>query len=337
MKKWYNKLFSVGASHTYYDISGESKDLSFRPTADTLEQLNNYKLILKSTDSGLKVYYEATDGSGIAALPLPGTGINLRFQIGLKNSGFPNFTNLTTPGDGQMHLFKSPPSGTALTHQLVNVQTQSFLFTFSHALATSADVTVTDRNSTTVFNQTGVSNYSNDGSENLFKVFINLEDQPAGHFTIAVALSGYTNPPDEEYYLDNAAAAERPYGMLEILADNTTNEDFDFGFTHQSSNWKYFVVQAGAGAATYTIDEITTTYSFPVKGSLTAEEQQTRDGLLETQPSGSVVVLFESASAIPYSESPLLDIQLKKDGTAIINNLSNPSIDQAKSEVFVFV
>ncbi len=327
----FERLFTVGVTHAYYD--GVCRDFAFTIPPDTLRDLRGGRMIARAADDQLVVLYE-TDGGGATPL-IESTGTRLRFGLQLTNGFFGNITALAAVPQGSARIYRNGALATALDTPDAVMFASPLL---SHTLTgTTRPVTVTA-------SRRGAAIRTDTVSSDRAMATFDLRGVDPGRVDVIEAFAGgtiHTTP----YYLDPDAQREGLFGLVEIqiaAGFYASPAALKIAFDAKEETLKYYVVVSNystpdfnalsvqdAGFAEESRPEIH--FSKVLPAGFTADD--TKPEFLTS--AGGSLVLFKSQARVRRRATGGRKLQLKKNGDAIIENLPQPGAAYVTSDVIV--
>ncbi|MDB4582340.1 hypothetical protein N9164_04245 [Draconibacterium sp.] len=363
MKIKFDILFEVIVEHDYFKDK-TIKDLSIKPTENTLQVLNNYGLLFRNTAKGFVILYEI-DTTTSTQEPLKPiiTSEKFSFEIYINDSYFNNYTNIPIDhkgphilyfnnldeniGDSKMMLNKDPIVGEKDISRLIatyyNIQ--------EPATSSSTLLEVIDSNGTTVFSKSVVK------IEDSLVYQIDFDKIGAGWFDIKIG--GISR---DAVYVDKNIHRNPVFGIIDIYATTDVPSSYRFvasdgavaskvyniRFAQRTTTWKYYVILNNIDSD----PSLVVIYQNPLPGS--SEEIYPSGITFSKTPLTAVsnelvikygldkVFLFKSSDELPLFEIPKSKISLiKPDSTDedvdedeinddVITNLPNANITAIK-------
>ncbi|WP_019498204.1 hypothetical protein [Pseudanabaena sp. PCC 6802] len=362
----FRTLFTIAISHTYYTQG--CKDFSFIIPVDSVQLLNNGKLIAKIRDGKLHVLFavdeaaedgaDATDRTGKPLVSLAGK--SLRIGLKLLNPFFSNFTQFTSSDFDNLTqipisaldfysfcplyrnsanpLVLDKPKAVALVGQVLN-----------HSLSqtTARPITVTLKNSDgqvlppELTDAPGTIATENNRSS----VSFNLTGKASGLYSVEESSSSGTQT--TSYYSDLELQQQGIFGAIEIaIADSLYTKppdqppEFTIAFKAREETLKYYILAQNYSDSQFnqlTVsdagEEGRSQINFTKVLPAAFTEGDIPPGLLGN---GDVkIALFKSQITVPRQEKARQKIQLKSNDTVLISHLPQPDVNKTNADAIV--
>lgn len=364
MELEYNTLFDVEILHNYYD-SGIAEDFTITPAGTCRQDLLDHGLLFRTTPKGFAVLYGLTrndNGSPQPLRPLE-KALKLSFAIASANPYLTNFSNLPLDGgndqvyhlhnlndnpQGGKFLLTSERTSDRLTqHDRIKLKPQSFQYT-SKVNTSQAEIDVVNDTGKMVLKKLV------ETTEGIISCPVNLKDGPPGKFILKVE-----GTRELEFYASNELMSKSIFAVIDVFfTDNVPDayrlidddnkplpKTYTLRIDRRETYWRYYVVMK---YRTDTSSGDLSITSPDISGSPVVFEKQSRQQISD----GTKAVPFVSNRPIPFRQSPVKGVQLKKangsggSGIFEIDNLPNPSVAALKpdgstnkvySEIFVYI
>lgn len=332
MKTLFHPLFTVSISHTYYS-DGVCKDFDFVIPADTLQWLNNGRLIAKVREGKLYVLFEV----GEANEPLVSiAGQRLRFGLKLLNPFFSHFTTLDP--NSIIPLYDNVIDPKKLEKRTDKKVVALVGQIFSHSLlSTTKPVTITLKNANGQILQTDTLPVTDKRTT----LSYHLLDPTASVYTVTEEPSRSPKI-TTDYYLDPQLQSQDIFGVIEIkidddfyknftLPDKFNFTEFNITFDAKQETLNYYVV-------VNKIDDISK-FSISDNGMIFKPVSLTPDDkyALLLGNSDTQVALLQSPVKIARQANARKKIQLKKNSSILIENLPQPAVNQANADMIIYL
>jgi len=327
----FERLFTLGVTHAFYD--GTCRDFAYTIPEDTIAALRGGRMLARVVDDGLVVFFE-TQGGGTAPM-FDSTGTPLRFGLRLLNGFFPNFTSMPAMPRGSVQLYRNATSPTALDAGAPVVLASPIL---AHAL------TGTTRPVTATVMRNGIDLRTDTIADGRTTATFDLRGAEPGRVDVKEVFTGgitHATP----YYLDAEAQRAGVFGIVEVTIAAgfyVSPPALQVAFDAKEETLKYYVVVSNYSAPDFNglavQDEGFAEESRPqIQFSKVLPAAFTAD---DTQPefltsAGGKLVLFKSQAPVRRRAIGRRKLQLKKNGDAVIENLPQPGVAYATSDVIV--
>jgi len=340
----HKKLFGLRYLHEYY-IDGVTTDLSTVPTVACQKALKRLRLLFREHERGFDILYQSEKAGNIPYYPIP-ANTTFSFVFGLKQLEFLNITDITISYGNLIHYSK-PKNGNVLASQSLKIIDRGYDYQFYKKNASVLRLELFDQNKKLVFKREITGNNGN------FSDHLDLSNLPSGPILFKT-MKNQSVVQRENFYLNNEPYGTKSLGHVDLQFGTT--KDYLIQFTTKSSPWRYFLVMNKSLSER--------TYKVKLEGRNDNGRYSKVDLSFENQPTEMVienkeVVLFESGKLnnknkfiqheIPLYEEQINNLKLiyknknsgsvevPLEGITLINNLPKPSINQLKSEVFIYI
>lgn len=372
----YKKLFEIKLSHRYY-TSGQCADIRIKPTPRCGQLLKDYGLLCVETAEGLTVRYPAVAGPESQLVPLKpvSESISFSFILQSENPYLLNFSDLplnASPSavyrfdnlaanvhEGKLLISADGDNPFVSALDAIELRPQQFNYRADHGTALAA-VEIRDAWDLTLVQDTvpvleGALNYRVDLRRNLPGAFNLLVD----------------GVPQLAFYADDQLTRRNVFGLINIYRDDRVPVAYQFTdpvqqhavlpktyclvFNRRMTFWKYYV------ALKYRLKNLTPDKwpkDWPDDWKIIYTPDPSVDiapdaGNVKTLTDGTLAVPFTADAPLPFQETPIKNVQLKKTGPGAnasgireIDHLPNPSVrsivpdasdGKIYSEVFIYV
>ncbi len=350
----YQKLFKVNFQHNYY-ADGKCGDFTVVPTADCARLMQNYQLLIRTTNDGFTVLCQAKqEGNDWKVARTLDPNFRLSFFLINNNLYFSNFTDLPFVVESKVYCFSNLVHNVQNQQQLLHANTevseaeavtikpQVFAYDIS-ALTAPVAIKITNTKGEVVVKETV------EDLEAGYKVDLSLE--PESRYQLDA------NGEIFDFYTYNFATMKSIWGAIEIYNDPSASnadkmvddndvlapQDYKLVFKTRNTIWKYFLLNK----SNHTFNDLAIT-----NGKKVAEFDGPEEAELST---GDTVKVFQSMEELPLKQVPEQVFQLKrnydpstKTGTTVVEHLPTPSVQVVKptvvnnvenvySEIFVYL
>lgn len=358
MKIDFQKAFAVDIQHDYYP-DGVSADFLIAPTPDCQQQLQRYGMLFKESVGGFVVLYETTggDGPGEPMRKIDGP-VAFSFVLWAKAPFLLNYSKLPLDKPADQIFYLSNRRKTANNGQLLlNVAAGGEFLSDQDLLVLrpqrfQVDVeTVADSTLWDVVDEQGVQVHRQRVAtvEGTSRYLVDLGSRSPGRYLLRRDGTAYLH-----FYSDDRLVSGFPFGLIEIAADPTVNNEFSFidgsgnvqfrdyrlKLQARKTIWEYFIVakyETGLKPNDLSVTCDDPPVSFARQSAVTMAD-------------GSTAIPFVAGTPLPLSKQPIKGIALsKKKGPSTprlnIDNLPNPSVsevipaagDSVISRVYIYV
>jgi hypothetical protein len=332
MKIQFNILCTLSISHEYYE--GTCPDFDIVIPDSTVRLLSNGKMIAKTLEGTLNILFEADDmGTPVKNM----SGSILRFGLKLNNPYFTNYTKMSfDPSKFARIMNNNAAVGTLAAADIVSL-CGNLVPHLVTQVTRPVDLSIYNREG----NQVGKTITIADTRPS---ADFDITGQEAGPYDVLEDYSGGSTQ-TIHYYVDPLLNSAGTMIIVEIKIDNsfyTSPAGFAISFTAQSDVLNYYVV-----ASRYTDPEaallniVDTGFTDDPRPQINfnkiASSSFTAAELAPALYSagGDKVFLFRSTSSIKKRQRSRKKLQLMKNGTAIIENLANPTIDKPTTNLII--
>jgi hypothetical protein len=334
MNSTFRTVFEFSLLHSFYSDT-RCCDFSVSPVNETARVMSNHKILFRNRDHSSTVLIMADDTNTTAARPMTSNG-ELLFAMRLNSAAFSNFT-AEYPSAGKIFLFTNSddPTIQELTREEISI-CGTFL---SHRVVSNIAVTLTlkDRKGT-VLSRT-VLPAGSAGETHQFNVKLPGSD----FYTVTedVTATSYT------YYSDRELAATSVFGLIRIINHASSPFAYDgkpnytITFTPRTRAWLYYVVAPGMSGADISsqlnVVDVPETGMSPIMFVKTYPVPVNDKTAALLHKDTSKVILFSSNQQLAFSQAPRKRIELRKNGTVLINHMPNPDVSAPGPEMFIYV
>jgi len=336
----YNKFGSIRFMHEYY-ADEICKDFVVQPTTSTLRKLSKYGLLSRNLSNGGILLYEATDDIGTPKFPVD-EELKLTFTFSLKNSLFPNFTDVTfSPESSSVYYFSNlNPAISGQEHTIVDagisapIPLATSILRLTKNDPTASYVTLRDING---------NGFKSKFNGELDELKIDLSNYGFGTYTVQQYDSSNT-PLGSSYtfYYNSDLTGEMPYGIFEVILDDTydpTNPvTFLFNFKSRETYWRYNILKNEANPP-IAVDDIKASTV-----SVKHEPDNPADKINFAIAGGTDPIQIHSANQVKLTEEGFDKIRLYKNSNILLSNLPNPTANKIDysggawvSDIYVYV
>jgi hypothetical protein len=343
-------MFEVIIKHDYF-TSGFSTDFSFKPTKECRFALSRYGLIFKSAANGFAVFYEAKETGGIK-LPVKPISNDERFSfvMTLNNRSFQNFTEL--PLDNvitQRYYFDNlddNKNGSDLL--LVNDPVKKFV---DKDDVTDIEANILNYSESSVNQSALVKILDKFNNVMMSKAFSNIGGRINAQFDLSILDAGvYKIEVDgvikKTFYKDNIILFDNVFGIIDIFKNSSVPSDYRFADTAGNVSFKQYIIQFHRRSTIWKYFVIKKYKTTAPNLTLQVGANPALSGSPHILPDGTSSTLFDLLSPSELKEEPVENIKLISNGTILIQNLPNPSVEIIKpdtiankvySEVYVYI
>jgi hypothetical protein len=352
MNVQFNTLFSINLKHSYY-ASGLCADFDIVPTAECQANMRRFGLGAKLVGGVLLVYFEQTPATIGPRLKME-DWTPFRFMLQLRQSAFYNYTML--PNSRKPFFFSNLDDNGA-----EKPQNTEGSFLSKNTTPDATDLMDIKSNAFTVNHPLGTTQIKLSIMRPLtgFQLAKTIDTRPLAPST-PVNLPNFQNglikiesdnsPTPQYVFSDVLAAANRPFGIIEIwkgaATDYTQTQRFMLNWTRKMDFWRYFILKNKVPPSPnpvvpvpYTIDienikaveyPKTARFDLVCEADFTAAERLTISNYTDAD-----VDLFRSSVALPQFERPLGKIRLSHAQGRIDMLLPQPTFRSADTNIIV--
>jgi hypothetical protein len=353
MNTIYKTLFEVVIDHEYYD-DNSCNDFIIKPLPETIRLLSRFRLLLRNEINGFRILYQIADVNNKPFLELD-EGMTFNFSMHLKNLAFYNFTELSYPSKNEIFQFKNSTSvktdenETSIdfkieteSESVIQIRPKIFHYGFTSKsdsvrllIKSSADTPIVDKQ---------LVSHNKD-----FEEQINLSSFPAGEYSIQTIINEEIEY-DQKIFTTNLIEFRKPFGLISIQKDPSIGYEkvsrFHIEFQNKSVPWKYHL-KLNKDYNGFDIS-IVDKENYKLKSSRYRRKLKfvKRD---RSDYSKGKTLEFESGiwknkkfwpKSVPIYETPKKNLRLTISNeieNIMYNHLPNPSINNLKPEVYIYV
>lgn len=333
MTSTFKNIFGLSLHHDFYR---EEKccDFSIFPVSDTTRVMSNHAVLFRSKENAVFAVTLANEADTAPARPLKSDAA-LLFALKLDTPAFSNFTN-ENPSAGKIFLFTN--SKIAGVPELIRQEialTGTFL---QHRIVTNLAVTLLLKD--TAGNELARASFEAGSAGITWQFDVKLTND---FYTVteSATATSYT------YYADKDLVSSGIFGIVRIINHATLPFTYDgtlnytITFTSRTQPWSYYVVAPGMSGADIMnqltvvnvpdtgMSAIVFTKTYPVPANDKTAPLLYKDT--------SKVALFASNQQLAFSQVPRKRIELRKNGTVLINHMPNPDVFAPGTEMFIYV
>ncbi len=351
---YFEKLFDVKIRHDYY-TKGDCGDFIIIPTEDSLKTLKNFGLLFKSYENGFQVLYRAFKDGTIQPLKPIDTDIRLTFMLKPVNKYLVNFSDLPVKGmTEKIYYFDNLTLNKSAANELLLVDDtikkyayekdtvflKSTIYNYDEATGSaSQDLKITDAQGVNL-------NPPIDETVNAIvgRVTKQFDLKKYGQGLYKLFVDGSATP-FQTFYVDDKLLFEGIFGIIEIFKNSSVPADYVFANTAGVVSSKTYVLQFHR-RATFWKYILVKKYNTTLPNVTLQSGATTLNGVPHSLPDGTAASLFEFTTTNDLKETPVANIKLNSNGTAVIQNLPNPTVDLIKpdtgsskifSEIYVYI
>ena len=336
----YNKYLSIRLLHEFY-AENNCNDFIIQPTASTEKIFRKYGILFKNVSNGCVLLYEAEDDIGTPKI-LVDEDIKLTFTFHLKNSLFPNFTNVIFSSESSsVHYFNNlSPTISGNEHTILDAGIAAPIPLFTTLLR------LTKENSTAsyvILRDLNGNGFKTKFNAELDELKIDLNEFEHGTYT--VQQYDNSNTPlgaSYTYYYNKELSGDLPYCVFELFLDDTydptTPVIFLFNFKSRETFWRYNILKNEANPPVAVDDVNASTIS------VQHEPDNPSDEISFAAASGTDPIVIPSSDVVKLTEEGFDKIRLYKNSDILLSNLPNATADKLDfsggswvSDIYVYV
>lgn len=334
MTSTFKNIFELALYHDFYK---EEKccDFTLLPVSAAARMMSNHGALFRTKENNAFAVILSDASDTTAARPIR-PDVSLVFAMKLDNYAFSNFTN-EFPSAGKIFLFSNniDPTITELDREEIFL-CGNFL---QHRIVSNLAVMLVLKDAGG--NELARSSFEAGSSGIAWQFDVKL---PANDFyTVTEDVTGDTFT----YYSDKDLLVSGIFGLIRITNHATSPFTYDgalsytISFTSSSRTWRYYVVAPGMSAADITaqlsvvnvpdlgMTAIAFTKTYPVPANDKTAPTLHKDT--------SKIALFASDQQLAFQQVPRKRIELRKNGTVLINHMPNPDVYAPGTEMFIYV
>lgn len=330
MRSRFDRLFSLGVSHTYY--ADACTDFDFVVPAESARTLGRGKLLARVRDGVLHVLFEGDEG-GAPRVPLPSAVV--RVGLRLNNPSLHNFTHPAPPVAPGLLLYRNHASPTALDAAQACTLVGSV---FAHTITqVTRPVTVTVKD---------------DGGGVLGTETVTAAaDQPSVSFDLGGVAPGPVSLDEDygaggvvtvPYYAHPELQREGVSSVVEIALQGgfyAAAPAFTVAFTARLETLRYYLIVSDS----YTSIDFDKLTVADVGGAEEPPPTITFTRVNDAIPAGlpplvkARGLLFESTAPVVRRQRGRKKIQLSRNGEVLIEHLPQPGADRADANLILHI
>ena len=321
-------LMNLYLTHPYY-ADGRCPDFSIEPTLHTHKLLNNYRCVLKSVPSGVRILTAVAD-NGIPLIPVQ-KGATFTFHLRLQNPDFALFTDLTEIAQATVPIYSNAGLSPGPPVQLVLASRREFSTESFIVRQPAQEDHFTLSGSPLVELQ--LADFIVEG--------LGSKTTPIHYdaLTKVITVNSEAASKGDTFSLTYATAPQRERGVfaeVEIHHNDSLPEiadgpgEFQISFKAKKARWKYYVIADSTDAQFRIEDKDASPLVFSDENRTDLNQQpdasdEVANALADEYPNMQRL-RFVSDDPIPCQQKARTSIQLRLDGNQIARALPNPSL-----------